>query len=55
METTNVLKLIQLGKELGYKTRITTYNILGKNSCTIDYDNYKIINDRLFYNSRYAI
>ena len=55
METTNVLKLIQLGKELGYKTRITTYNILGKSSCTIDYNNYKINNDRLFYNSRYAI
>ena len=55
METTNILKLIQLGKELGYKTKINISNILGKSKCTIDYDNYKINNDKLFYNSRYSI
>lgn len=55
METTNILKLIQLGKELGYKTKITISNILGKAKYTIDYNNYKMNNDKLFYNSNYSV
>ena len=55
METTNILILIQLGKELGYKTKINISNILGKSKCTIDYNNYKINNDKLFYNSNHSI
>lgn len=55
MEITDVLRLIQLGKELGYTTIVTTSNILGKSKVTIDYDNYKINGDKLFYNNKYMI
>lgn len=55
MTVTDILQILQLGEKLGYKATIIVHNILGVGQYVVDYENYKIDNNKVFYNKGCAV
>lgn len=55
MRAIDILQIVELGEKLNCKTVIRVCNILGTSQYTVDYNNYSINDDYVYYNSQYRV
>lgn len=55
MKATDIHQLITLAEKLGYKATLITNTILGEGKHCVNYEDYRIDDDKIRYRSHYEV